>query len=448
MIKRLLIANRGEIALRIQRAARALGIETVQIHSTADAGASFVRAADLAVCVGPAATADSYLNMPRIIAAALASDCDAVHPGYGLLSENPEFAALSVDSGLLFVGPHAECIAKMGDKIAARNVMTAAGVPCVPGTNDPLPDDLDACRRVAAGIGYPVMVKAAHGGGGRGMRVVRQPDDLAAALKTTRAEARSAFGDGTLFMERFLDRPRHVEIQILADTHGNAVHLGERDCSMQRRHQKVIEEAPAMGVSRALIDATAEACLRACRDLGYAGAGTFEFLYQDGEMFFIEMNTRLQVEHCVTEAITGIDIVQWQLRIAAGETLTLRQEDIALHGHAVECRINAEDPETFAPTPGRVRDFIPPAGNGIRVETHLEPGAEVPPYYDGMVAKLVTSGRDRTEAIDRMMDALAALRIDGIQSNAPLHRRLLRHPAFREGPQTIHFIEHLDAPDA
>ena len=448
MIKRLLIANRGEIALRIQRAARALGIETVQIHSIADAGASFVRAADLAICVGPAATTDSYLNMPRIIAAALASDCDAVHPGYGLLSENPEFAALCSESDLTFVGPDAECIAKMGDKIAARNVMTAAGVPCVPGTSDPLPDDLDACRLVAAEIGYPVIIKAAHGGGGRGMRVVRQSDDLAAALKTTRAEARSAFGDETLFMERFLNQPRHVEIQILADTHGNAVHLWERDCSMQRRHQKVIEEAPAMGVSRALIADTADACLRACSDLGYVGAGTFEFLYQNGEMFFIEMNTRLQVEHCVTEAITGIDIVQWQLRIAAGERLTFSQEGISLHGHAVECRINAENPETFAPTPGRVGDFIPPAGNGIRVETHLEPGAEVPPYYDGLVAKLVTSGRDRIEAISRMMDALAALQIDGIQSNAPLHRRLLSHPAFREGPQTIHFIEQLDAQEA
>ncbi|TKT76238.1 acetyl-CoA carboxylase biotin carboxylase subunit [Aquamicrobium sp. LC103] len=441
MIGTVLIANRGEVALRVQRACRALGMKAVQAYSQADAEADYVRLADAAICIGPASSSKSYLNIPAVIFAARATGCDAVHPGYGFLSENAEFAEAVEAAGLTFIGPSAQAIRIMGDKISARTAMAAAGVPCIPGSPGALPDDFEQCRGIAATIGYPVIVKAAGGGGGRGMRVAAHEGELAEAVATTREEARAAFSNPAVYIERYLGEPRHVEIQILADAHGNVVWLGERDCSMQRRHQKIIEEAPAPGIPRALVANAADRCVEACRRIGYSGAGTFEFLYEKNELFFIEMNTRLQVEHPVTEAITDIDIVQAQLRIAGGERLWLDQADIEFRGHSLECRINAEDPVTFAPSPGVISNWQPPSGVGIRVDTHIMPGYAIPTHYDSMIAKIVTHGRTRDEAIRRMREALANTRIDGIKTNIPLHREIMVDEAFLAGGASIHYLE-------
>ena len=441
MFDKVLIANRGEIALRIQRACRGLGLKTVAVYSEADRHAQYVQNADEALCIGPAAPGLSYLNQTALLFAAKVTGAQAIHPGYGFLSENAGFAERIEAAGLTFIGPSAACIRTMGDKIAAKRAMREAGVPCVPGPDSTMPTDDASILAIAAEIGYPVIVKAAGGGGGRGMRVVQEQAELLAAIALTREEARLAFGNPELYIEKFLGHPRHVEIQVLCDAHGHAIWLGCRDCSLQRRHQKVLEEAPAPGIDPALIAKVGERCAEACRQIGYRGVGTFEFLYEDGEFFFIEMNTRLQVEHPVTEMTTGIDIVQQQLRMARGEVLGLRQEDVQLNGHSLECRINAEDPSTFMPTPGLIQRWEVPGGFGVRVDSHVTTGYRVPPYYDSMVAKVITHGATREEAMARMRLALSEMIVDGISTNIPLHREILDDPAFQAGGVDIHHLE-------
>ncbi|SFU38168.1 MULTISPECIES: acetyl-CoA carboxylase biotin carboxylase subunit [Pseudomonas] len=441
MFDKVLIANRGEIALRIQRACHGLGIKTVAVHSEADRQAQYVQNADQSLCIGPAAPGLSYLNQTALLFAAKVSGAQAIHPGYGFLSENAGFAERIEAAGLTFIGPSAACIRTMGDKVAAKRAMREAGVPCVPGPDSTMPTDDASILAIAAEIGYPVIVKAAGGGGGRGMRVVQAEADLLAAIGLTREEARLAFGNPELYIEKFLGHPRHVEIQVLCDAHGHAIWLGCRDCSLQRRHQKVLEEAPAPGIDPALIAKVGERCAEACRRIGYRGVGTFEFLYEDGEFFFIEMNTRLQVEHPVTEMTTGIDIVQQQLRMARGEVLSVRQEDVQLNGHSLECRINAEDPITFMPTPGLIQRWEVPGGFGVRVDSHVTTGYRVPPYYDSMVAKVITHGATREEAMARMRLALSEMRVEGISTNIALHRDILDDPAFCAGGVDIHHLE-------
>ena len=442
MFDKILIANRGEIALRIQRACRELGIKTVVVYSTADKEAKYVKLADEAVCIGPAPSGQSYLNMPAIISAAEVTDAEAIHPGYGFLSENADFAERVEKSGFAFIGPRPESIRLMGDKVSAKNAMIKAGVPCVPGSAGALPTDTPKeIIATAKRVGYPVIIKAAGGGGGRGMRVVHTEAALLSAVNMTREEAGRAFGNPEVYMEKFLEKPRHVEIQVLADTHGNALWLGERDCSMQRRHQKVIEEAPAPGIDRKLIAKIGERCADACKKIAYRGAGTFEFLYENGEFFFIEMNTRVQVEHPVTEMITGIDIVQEQIKIAAGQKLSFRQRDVIFRGHAIECRLNAEDPFKFTPSPGRIQSWHMPGGPGIRVDSHAYSGYMVPPNYDSMIGKLIAYGATREQAIRRMRIALSEMVIDGIQTNVPLHRELMLDSKFVEGGTSIHYLE-------
>ncbi|MGJ7510238.1 acetyl-CoA carboxylase biotin carboxylase subunit [Variovorax sp. GT1P44] len=441
MFDTVLIANRGEIALRIQRACRGLGLRTVVVHSEADRDAVYVAQADQALCIGPAAPGQSYLNQSAILFAAEVSGAQAIHPGYGFLSENAGFAQRVEEAGLTFIGPSAACIRTMGDKVAAKRAMRKAGVPCVPGPDDGLPEDPATIQALAREVGYPVIVKAAGGGGGRGMRVVQDEASLLDAMALTREEARRAFGNPEVYIEKFLLHPRHVEIQVLADSHGHAVWLGSRDCSLQRRHQKVIEEAPAPGIDEALIAEVGERCAAACRQIGYCGVGTFEFLYERGAFYFIEMNTRLQVEHPVTEMTTGIDIVQHQIRVARGEQLALTQADIRCQGHAIECRINAEDPGTFAPSPGRITGWQVPGGFGVRVDSHANAGYRVPPYYDSMIAKLIVQGDTRDDALDRMRLALAEMRVEGISTNVPLHREILRDAGFAAGGVDIHHLE-------
>ncbi|OCP35791.1 acetyl-CoA carboxylase biotin carboxylase subunit [Ensifer sp. LC163] len=436
-----LIANRGEIALRIQRACHALGLKTVAVCSEADRDALYGQSADVLLCIGPAAATKSYLNKDALLLAARLSGAGAVHPGYGFLSENAAFSAAVEEAGLVFVGPDASAIATMGDKIAAKSAMMAAGVPCVPGPDQELPNDPAAIRKIATEIGYPVIIKAAGGGGGRGMRVVANETALEEAVTLTREEARKAFGSPALYMEKFLQHPRHIEIQVLCDTHGNAVWLGHRDCSMQRRHQKVVEEAPAPGIADDLIDAVGSACVAACKQIGYRGVGTFEFLYEGGAFYFIEMNTRLQVEHPVTEMTSGVDIVQAQLKVALGETLTITQENIRCVGHSIECRINAEDPTTFMPSAGVITGLRLPSGVGIRVDSHVFEGYRISPYYDSLVAKLIVHGETRAEAIARMRGALAELSIEGIATNLPLLRTLLEDQGFARGETDIHYLE-------
>ncbi|NOQ36836.1 MAG: acetyl-CoA carboxylase biotin carboxylase subunit, partial [Methylococcaceae bacterium] len=433
MFDKIVIANRGEIALRILRACRELGIKTVAVHSDVDRDLKHVRLADEAVCIGPAASADSYLNIPAIISAAEVTDAEAIHPGYGFLSENADFSEKVAQSGFTFIGPRAETIRMMGDKISAKKAMQAAGIPCVPGNGEPLGEDAKTNLKMAQEVGYPVIIKAAGGGGGRGMRTVHTEAALLNSINMTKAEAGTAFGNSTVYMEKFLEDPRHIEFQILADSHGNAIHLGERDCSMQRRHQKVIEEAPAPGITDEERNRMGKLCTDACKDIGYLGAGTFEFLYERGEFFFIEMNTRIQVEHPVTEMITGFDIVKEQLRIAAGLPLSATQEEIIFTGHAIECRLNAEDPDNFMPCPGTIEQFHMPGGPGIRCETHIYNGYKVPPYYDSMIGKLIAHGEDRDGAIARMQTALMEMVIDGIKTNIPLQSRLMADNAFALG---------------
>jgi acetyl-CoA carboxylase biotin carboxylase subunit len=442
MFEKILIANRGEIALRIQRACREMGIKTVVVHSEADREAKYVKLADESVCIGPAPSALSYLNMPAIISAAEVTDAQAIHPGYGFLSENADFAERVEQSGFVFIGPRAESIRLMGDKVSAKQAMIRAGVPCVPGSDGALPDDPKEIIKIARKIGYPVIIKAAGGGGGRGMRVVHTEAALINAVTMTKTEAGAAFGNPEVYMEKFLENPRHVEIQILADQFKNAIWLGERDCSMQRRHQKVIEEAPAPGIPRKIIEAIGERCAEACRKMGYRGAGTFEFLYENEEFYFIEMNTRVQVEHPVTELITGVDIVQEQIRIAANEKLRYRQKDIEFRGHAIECRINAEDPFKFTPSPGRLTAWHAPGGPGIRVDSHAYAGYFVPPTYDSMVGKLIAYGSTREQAIRRMQIALSEMVVEGISTNIPLHRELMVDAHFIKGGTNIHYLEH------
>ncbi len=441
MFEKILIANRGEIALRVQRACRELGIKTVVVHSEADRDAKYVKLADESVCIGPAPSAQSYLNIPAIISAAEVTDSQAIHPGYGFLSENADFAERVESSGFVFIGPRADTIRLMGDKVSAKDAMKTAGVPCVPGSEGALPEDPKEIVLIARTIGYPVIIKAAGGGGGRGMRVVHTEAALVNAVQMTRQEAQTAFGNPTVYMEKYLENPRHVEIQVLSDTHRNAIYLGERDCSMQRRHQKVIEEAPAPLIPNRLITRIGDRCADACRKIGYRGAGTFEFLYENGEFYFIEMNTRVQVEHPVTEAITGVDIVQEQIRVAAGEKLRYRQKDISFRGHAIECRINAEDPYTFMPSPGKINSYHPPGGPGIRVDTHIYQGYTVPSHYDSMVAKVIAYGDTREQAIRRMRIALSEMGIEGIKTNIPLHLELLHDAHFIEGGTSIHYLE-------
>jgi acetyl-CoA carboxylase, biotin carboxylase subunit len=441
MFEKILIANRGEIALRIQRACRELGIKTVAVHSEADRDAKYVKLAEESVCIGPAPSALSYLNIPAIIAAAEVTDAEAIHPGYGFLSENADFAERVESSGFVFIGPRPESIRLMGDKVAAKDAMKAAKVPCVPGSNGALPDNPDEIMRIAHEVGYPVLIKAAAGGGGRGMRVVHVEAALINAVQVTQAEAQAAFGNSTVYLEKYLQNPRHIEFQVLADEHGNAIHLGERDCSMQRRHQKVIEEAPAPGLDPKLREKIGERCAEACRKIGYRGAGTFEFLYENGEFYFIEMNTRVQVEHPVTELVTGVDIVQEQLYIATGEPLRYKQKDIKLRGHAIECRINAEHPFTFMPSPGRLTAWHPPGGPGIRVDSHVYSGYLVPPNYDSMIAKVLAYGTTRDQALARMRGALTEMIVDGIQTNIALHRELMDDTPFTQGGTSIHYLE-------
>ena len=442
MFEKILIANRGEIALRIQRACREMGIKTVVVHSEADRDAKYVRLADESVCIGPAASRDSYLNMPAIIAAAEVTDAEAIHPGYGFLSENADFADRVEKSGFVFIGPRPESIRLMGDKVSAKQAMIAAGVPVVPGSPGALPDDPAEILRLAAEVGYPVIIKAAGGGGGRGMRVVHTEAALLNSVAMTKTEAGTAFNNPEVYLEKFLENPRHIEIQVLADGGRNAVWLGERDCSMQRRHQKVIEEAPAPGIARKLIERIGERCAEACRKIQYRGAGTFEFLYENDEFYFIEMNTRIQVEHPVTELITGIDLVQQQIRVAAGEKFTLRQRDVSFKGHALECRINAEDPFTFVPSPGRVTNWHTPGGPGVRIDSHVFNGYFVPPYYDSMIAKVITYGDTREQAVARMTIALSEMVVEGIKTNIPLHRELMADSHFMAGGTSIHYLEH------
>ncbi len=441
MLDKIVIANRGEIALRIQRACREMGIKTVAVHSTADNNLKHVLLADETVCIGPAPSAESYLNMPAIISAAEVTDAVGIHPGYGFLSENADFAERVESSGFTFIGPPASAIRLMGDKVSAIQAMKAAGVPCVPGSDGPLGDDADEIIKMARELGYPIIIKASAGGGGRGMRVVHAEASLTAAITVTKAEARAAFGNDTVYMEKFLERPRHIEFQIIADSHGNAVYLGERDCSMQRRHQKVVEEAPAPGITEKQRKRIGERCVKACQEIGYRSAGTFEFLYQDDEFYFIEMNTRLQVEHPVTEMITGIDLVREQLLIASGESLSVKQEEVRIQGHAIECRINAEDPKTFMPSPGLINLYHPPGGLGVRVDSHIYSGYKVPPYYDSMIGKLITHGNNRDVAIARMKNALTEIVIEGIKTNVPLHQEIFQHAAFQQGGTDIHYLE-------
>ena len=441
MFQKILIANRGEIALRIQRACREMGIKTVVVHSEADRDAKYVRLADESVCIGPPPSRDSYLNMPAIISAAEVTDAEAIHPGYGFLSENADFADRVEKSGFVFIGPRPESIRLMGDKVSAKQCMIDAGVPVVPGSPGALPDDPQEILRIAQRVGYPVIIKAAGGGGGRGMRVVHTEAALLNAVTMTRSEAGAAFNNPEVYLEKFLENPRHIEIQVLADGGRNAIWLGERDCSMQRRHQKVIEEAPAPGIARRLIERIGDRCADACRKIGYRGAGTFEFLYEDGEFYFIEMNTRIQVEHPVTELITGVDLVQQQIRIAAGEKFTLRQRDVTLRGHAIECRINAEDPFTFVPSPGRITNWHTPGGPGVRIDSHVFNGYYVPPNYDSMIGKVITYGDTREQALAKMTVALSEMVVEGIKTNIPLHRELLVDARFAEGGTSIHYLE-------
>jgi acetyl-CoA carboxylase biotin carboxylase subunit len=441
MFDKILIANRGEIALRILRACRELGIKTVAVYSSADRDLKHVRLADEAICIGPAASADSYLNIPAIISAAEVTDAEAIHPGYGFLAESAEFSEKVKQSGFTFIGPEADTIRVMGDKIQAKKAMIASGIPCVPGNGEPLGDDNETNLRMAKEVGYPIIIKAAGGGGGRGMRTVHTEGALLSSIALTKSEAGSFFGNDTVYMEKFLEDPRHIEIQILSDSHGNAVYLGERDCSMQRRHQKVVEEAPAPGITEEQRKFIGERCAKACVDIGYLGAGTFEFLFEKGEFFFIEMNTRIQVEHPVTEMVTGIDLVKEQLRIAAGEPLSFTQDDIVLRGHAIECRLNAEDPVTFMPCPGTIDLFHMPGGPGVRCETHIYNGYKVPPYYDSMIGKLICHGEDRASAIARMKTALNEMVIDGIKTNIPLQKDIMADNAFAVGGQNIHYLE-------
>ncbi|HID81484.1 MAG TPA: acetyl-CoA carboxylase biotin carboxylase subunit [Chromatiales bacterium] len=441
MLQKVLIANRGEIALRILRACREMGIKTVAAHSDADRDLKHVRLADETVCIGPASSTESYLSIPAIISAAEVTDSVAIHPGYGFLSENADFAERVESSGFVFIGPRAETIRLMGDKVSAKEAMIKSGVPVVPGSEGALGDDPDEILRMAREIGYPVIIKAAGGGGGRGMRVVHAEGALMNSVSLTKSEAQSFFGNDTLYMEKYLQKPRHVEFQVLSDGQGNAIHLGERDCSMQRRHQKVVEEAPAPGITEEVRARMGERVANACIEIGYRGAGTFEFLYEDGEFYFIEMNTRLQVEHCVSEMITGIDLVKQQLRIAAGEPLTLKQEDITITGHAIECRINAEDPDTFMPSPGTITQYHCPGGPGIRVDTHIYNGYRIPPYYDSMIGKLIAHGENRNVALARMCGALQEMIIDGIKTNIPLHQRIITDASFCQGGTNIHYLE-------
>jgi len=441
MFEKILIANRGEIALRIQRACREMGIRTVVVHSEVDTEAKYVKLADESVCIGPAPAAASYLNIPAIISAAEVTDAEAIHPGYGFLAENADFAEKVERSGFVFIGPRPENIRLMGDKVSAKQAMIKAGVPCVPGSEGSLPEDPKEIVRIARKVGYPVIIKAAGGGGGRGMRVVHTEAALLNAVNMTRTEAQAAFANPVVYLERYLEQPRHIEIQVLADEHKNCVHLFERDCSLQRRHQKVLEEAPAPELPAKLRDKVGERCAEACRKMNYRGAGTFEFLYQEGEFFFIEMNTRIQVEHPVTEMITGIDIVQEQIRVAAGQKLRFRQKDIEVRGHAIECRINAEDPYRFTPSPGKITSYHPPGGPGIRVDSHVYQGYSVPPNYDSMVGKLIAYGATREQAIARMRIALSEMVVEGILTNLPLHRDLLNDTRFLRGGVSIHYLE-------
>ena len=441
MFDKILIANRGEIALRVQRACRELGIKTVAVHSEADREAKYVKLADESVCIGPAPSGQSYLNVPAVISAAEVTDAQAIHPGYGFLSENADFAERVEQSGFVFIGPRADTIRLMGDKVSAKDAMRKAGVPCVPGSDGALPDDLSEIIKIAKKVGYPVIIKAAGGGGGRGMRVVHTEAALLTSVSMTKAEAQAAFNNPVVYMEKYLEKPRHIEIQVLADQHGNAVFLGERDCSMQRRHQKIIEEAPAPLLNPRLRDKIGERCAEACRKIKYRGVGTFEFLYENNEFYFIEMNTRLQVEHTVTEMITGIDLVQQQIFVAAGEKLAFRQKDIVLKGHAIECRINAEDPFNFVPSPGKINKFHMPGGPGVRIDTHAYSGYTVPPHYDSMIGKLITYGDTREQAIARMRIALSEMMIDGISTNVALHAELMADAAFHAGGTSIHYLE-------
>ncbi len=441
MFEKILIANRGEIALRVQRACRELGIKTVAVHSVADADAKYVRLADESVCIGPAASADSYLNIPAIISAAEVTDAEAIHPGYGFLSENADFAERVEKSGFVFIGPRPDTIRLMGDKVSAKNTMIKAGVPVVPGSEGALPEEPQEIVKIARKVGYPIIIKASGGGGGRGMRVVHTEAALINAVAMTRQEAKTAFGNPTVYMEKFLETPRHVEIQVLADEHRNAVYLGDRDCSMQRRHQKIIEEAPAPLIPLKERVRIGERCADACRKIGYRGAGTFEFLYERGEFYFIEMNTRVQVEHPVTEMITGVDIVKTQILVAAGEKLPFRQKDVNFRGHAIECRINAEHPFKFTPSPGRITSWHVPGGPGIRVDSHVYHGYFVPPYYDSLIAKVIAYGDTREQAVARMRIALSEMIVEGIQTNLPLHQELMLDTSFMRGGTSIHYLE-------
>ena len=442
MLEKVLIANRGEIALRILRACKELGIKTVAVHSTVDRNLKHVLLADETICIGPAPSPQSYLNIPALIAAAEVTNAQAIHPGYGFLAERADFAQQVEDSGLIFIGPRPESISLMGDKVSAIEAMKKAGVPCVPGSDGAVGDDPETNKAIAKRIGYPIIVKAAGGGGGRGMRVVRSEDELVSSIEMTKAEAKAAFGNDMVYMEKFLENPRHIEIQVLADGQGKAIHLGERDCSMQRRHQKVVEEAPAPGITQELRDFIGGRCVQACIDLNYRGAGTFEFLFENGEFFFIEMNTRIQVEHPVTEMITGVDLIKEQLRIASGMPLSIKQSDIVIRGHAVECRINAEDPKTFIPSPGTITRFHPPGGNGVRWDSHIYADYTVPPNYDSMVGKLITYGESREIAIARMRNALSELLVGGIKTNIDLHKEIMTDVNFNKGGTNIHYLEH------
>ncbi|MBG7314488.1 acetyl-CoA carboxylase biotin carboxylase subunit [Pseudomonas aeruginosa] len=441
MLEKVLIANRGEIALRILRACKELGIKTVAVHSTADRELMHLSLADESVCIGPAPATQSYLQIPAIIAAAEVTGATAIHPGYGFLAENADFAEQIERSGFTFVGPTAEVIRLMGDKVSAKDAMKRAGVPTVPGSDGPLPEDEETALAIAREVGYPVIIKAAGGGGGRGMRVVYDESELIKSAKLTRTEAGAAFGNPMVYLEKFLTNPRHVEVQVLSDGQGNAIHLGDRDCSLQRRHQKVIEEAPAPGIDEKARQEVFARCVQACIEIGYRGAGTFEFLYENGRFYFIEMNTRVQVEHPVSEMVTGVDIVKEMLRIASGEKLSIRQEDVVIRGHALECRINAEDPKTFMPSPGKVKHFHAPGGNGVRVDSHLYSGYSVPPNYDSLVGQVITYGADRDEALARMRNALDELIVDGIKTNTELHKDLVRDAAFCKGGVNIHYLE-------
>ena len=441
MLDKVVIANRGEIALRILRACHEIGIKTVAVHSKADDNLKHVLLADETVCIGPAESMNSYLDMPRIISAAEVTDAVAIHPGYGFLSENADFAERVESSGFTFIGPSSEAIRMMGDKVSAIKLMKKAGVPTVPGSDGALKDDPDENLRIARDIGYPVIIKASGGGGGKGMRVVHAEAALLNAIALTQAESRSAFNNDEVYMEKFLETPRHIEIQVLCDGQGNAIHLGERDCSMQRRHQKVIEEAPAPGITEDQRNYVGQRCIDACLEMGYRSAGTFEFLYQDNEFYFIEMNTRLQVEHPVTEMITGIDIVKEQLKIASGEKLAIRQEDVKIKGHAIECRMNAEDPKTFMPSPGDIKLWHMPGGPGIRIDSHIYSGYRVPPYYDSMIGKIIAFGNNRKSAMTRMENALKEIVVEGIKTNIPLHQEIFQHSAFKNGGTNIHYLE-------